>query len=243
MNYYHLDIRVDPDKKYIEGRNTIFYTVLSENNIMQIDLQEPLIITSVTEGGNSLNFIREGNAFFIELQKKQNVGEVNNIIISYQGNPKTAVRAPWDGGFSWDRDENGNHFIATSCQGLGASVWWPNKDHMYDEVDSMLISVNVPNNLIDVSNGRLREITVPDEKTKTYHWFVSNPINNYWVNLNIGDYVNFSEKYDGEKGILDVEYYVLRYNLDKAKEHFKDCLLYTSPSPRDATLSRMAWCG
>ena len=222
LNYYHLDIRVDPDKKYIEGRNTIFYTVLSENRIMQIDLQEPLIITSVTEDGNSLNFIREGNVFFIELQKKQNMGEVNNIIISYQGNPKTAVRAPWDGGFSWDRDENGNHFIATSCQGLGASVWWPNKDHMYDEVDSMLISVNVPNNLIDVSNGRLREITVPDEKTKTYHWFVSNPINNYGVNLNIGDYVNFSEKYDGEKGILDVEYYVLRYNLDKAKEHFKD---------------------
>ena len=222
LNYYHLDIRVDPDKKYIEGRNTIFYTVLSENNIMQIDLQEPLIITSVTEGRNSLNFIREGNAFFIELEKIQTVGEINNIIISYQGNPKTAVRAPWDGGFSWDKDENGNHFIATSCQGLGASVWWPNKDHMYDEVDSMLISVNVPNNLIDVSNGRLREITVPDEKTKTYHWFVSNPINNYGVNLNIGDYVNFSEKYDGEKGILDVEYYVLRYNLDKAKEHFKD---------------------
>jgi len=222
LNYYHLDIRVDPDKKYIEGRNTIFYTVLSENNIMQIDLQEPLIITSVKEGGNSLNFIREGNAFFIELEKTQTVGEVNNIIISYQGNPKTAVRAPWDGGFSWDKDENGNHFIATSCQGLGASVWWPNKDHMYDEVDSMLISVNVPNNLIDVSNGRLREITVPDEKTKTYHWFVSNPINNYGVNLNIGDYVNFSEKYDGEKGTLDVEYYVLRYNLDKAKEHFKD---------------------
>ena len=222
LNYYHLDISVDPDKKYIEGRNTIFYTVLSENNIMQIDLQEPLIITSVTEGGNSLNFIREGNAFFIELEKTQTVGEVNNIIISYQGNPKPAVRAPWDGGFSWDKDENGNHFIATSCQGLGASVWWPNKDHMYDEVDSMLISVNVPNNLIDVSNGRLREITVPDEKTKTYHWFVSNPINNYGVNLNIGDYVNFSEKYDGEKGTLDVEYYVLRYNLDKAKEHFKD---------------------
>ena len=222
LNYYHLDIRVDPDKKYIEGRNTIFYTVLSENNIMQIDLQEPLIITSVKEGGNSLNFIREGNAFFIELEKTQTVGEINNIIISYQGNPKTAVRAPWDGGFSWDKDENENHFIATSCQGLGASVWWPNKDHMYDEVDSMLISVNVPNNLIDVSNGRLREITVPDEKTKTYHWFVSNPINNYGVNLNIGDYVNFSEKYDGEKGTLDVEYYVLRYNLDKAKEHFKD---------------------
>ena len=132
------------------------------------------------------------------------------------------MRAPWDGGFSWDRDENGNHFIATSCQGLGASVWWPNKDHMYDEVDSMLISVNIPKELVNVSNGRLLEITYPDDKTTTYHWFVSNPINNYGVNINIGDYVKFSEIYNGEKGSLDIDYYVLRYNKEKAKVHFKD---------------------
>ena len=222
LNYYHLDIKVDPEKKYIEGFNTVQYKVLEENQVMQIDLQEPLKITQVLEEGEKLKFKREGNAFFIYLKKRQISGQVNEIKISYGGNPKVAVRAPWDGGFSWDEDERGNHFIATSCQGLGASIWWPNKDHMYDEVDSMLISVNIPNNLVNVSNGRLREITYPDNKTATYHWFVSNPINNYGVNVNIGDYVKFSEIYKGEKGLLDIDYYVLRYNEEKAKIHFQD---------------------
>ncbi|MED5354543.1 MAG: M1 family metallopeptidase [Bacteroidota bacterium] len=221
LNYYHLDIKVDPEKRTIKGSNTVGYTVLNSNKLMQIDLQEPLNITSVKQNNKSLHFTREGNAYFIELKKKQKVGKVNYITIEYEGKPKVAIRAPWDGGLSWEKDENGIDFIATSCQGLGASVWWPNKDHMYDEVDSMLISVNVPKHLTNVSNGRLRKVIEKDDDTKTYQWYVSNPINNYGVNINIGDYVHFSEKYDGEKGILDIDYYVLRDNLEKAKEQFK----------------------
>ena len=221
LNYYHLDIKVDPEKRTIKGSNTVGYTVLNSNKLMQIDLQEPLNITSVKQNNKSLNFTREGNAYFIELKKKQKVGKVNYITIEYEGKPKVAIRAPWDGGLSWEKDENGIDFIATSCQGLGASVWWPNKDHMYDEVDSMLMSVNVPKHLVNVSNGRLRKVIEKDDNTKTYQWYVSNPINNYGVNINIGDYVNFSEKYNGEKGILDLDYYVLRDNLEKAKEQFK----------------------
>ena len=221
LNYYHLDIKVDPENKTIKGSNTVGYTVLKSNKLMQIDLQEPMDITAVKQNNKSLDFSREGNAYFIELKKKQKPGKVNYITIEYEGNPKVAIRAPWDGGLSWEKDENGIDFIATSCQGLGASVWWPNKDHMYDEVDSMLMSVNVPKHLVNVSNGRLRNVIEKDDNTKTYQWFVSNPINNYGVNINIGDYVNFSEKYDGEKGILDIDYYVLRDNLEKAKEQFK----------------------
>ena len=221
LNYYHLDIKVDPENKTIKGSNTVGYTVLKSNKLMQIDLQEPMDITAVKQNNKSLDFSREGNAYFIELKKKQKPGKVNYITIEYEGNPKVAIRAPWDGGLSWEKDENGIDFIATSCQGLGASVWWPNKDHMYDEVDSMLMSVNVPKHLVNVSNGRLRNVIEKDDDTKTYQWFVSNPINNYGVNINIGDYVNFSEKYDGEKGILDIDYYVLRDNLGKAKEQFK----------------------
>ena len=222
LNYYHLDISVFPDEKSISGKNTIVYSVLKPYNVIQIDLQEPLMITSATQENKSLKYKREGNAFFIFLNKDQKEGDVNQLIIKYEGKPKEAIRAPWDGGLSWDKDENGNHFIATSCQGLGASVWWPNKDHMYDEVDSMLISVNVPENLINVSNGRLRKITSENNGRKTYHWFVNNPINNYGVNINIGDYVKFSEIYDGEKGKLDIDYFVLKNNLEKAKKHFKD---------------------
>ncbi len=221
LTYYHLDIKVLPEKKYISGSNTVGYKVLESKKLMQIDLQEPMIITSVTSKGKKLKFYREGNVYFIKMNKKQEVGEVNYIKINYEGNPKEAIRAPWDGGLSWDKDQNGNHFIATSCQGLGASVWWPNKDHMYDEVDSMLISVNVPKNLKNISNGRLKKVTSKKDQTTTYDWFVSNPINNYGVNINIGDYIGFSSKFDGENGLLDIDNYVLSYNLEKAKSHFK----------------------
>ena len=221
LTYYHLDIKVEPDKKYISGSNTVGYKVLKSNKTMQIDLQEPMKITSVTSNGKKLKFNREGNAYFIQLRNKQKKNDINYLKINYEGFPKEAIRAPWDGGLSWAKDENDNHFIATSCQGLGASVWWPNKDHMYDEVDSMLISVNVPKHLTNVSNGRLRKVTEHKNDTKTFDWFVTNPINNYGVNINIGDYVSFSEVFNGEKGDLDIDNYVLSYNLDKAKEQFK----------------------
>jgi aminopeptidase N len=221
LTYYHLDVTVDPDTKYISGKNTIKYKVLSANKSMQIDLQAPLKIIKVTQDGKELDIIHEGNAHFVQLIKDQNIGKTESIVVYYHGNPKEAIRAPWDGGFSWKKDKNGNHFVATSCQGLGASVWWPCKDHMYDEVESMRISVTVPEHLMDVSNGRLESIE-NHGATKTYTWFVDNPINNYGVNVNIGDYVHFSEIFYGEKGDLDLDYYVLKGNLEKAKKHFKD---------------------
>ena len=220
LNYYHLDIEVEPDKKYISGKNLIRYKVLESKQIMQIDLQPPMKIEKIMDNGEELAFKSSGNVHLVLLDKKQNKGDYNEIEVYYSGYPKEAVRAPWDGGLSWKKDKNNNHFAATSCQGLGASVWWPNKDHMYDEVDSMAISVTVPKNLIDVSNGRLRSVE-DNGNTKTYNWFVNNPINNYGVNVNIGDYVHFSEVYKGENGNLDFDYYVLRDNLDKAKEQFK----------------------
>ncbi|MFK7810930.1 MAG: M1 family metallopeptidase [Maribacter sp.] len=221
LNYYHLDIEVKPDEKFISGSNTIRYKVVNAEQVLQVDLQPPLSIEKVTQDGVELDFSSKTNAHFVKLKKTQNVGDFNEIIVHYSGNPKEAVRAPWDGGFSWKKDGNGKHFVATSCQGLGASVWWPNKDHMYDEVDSMLISVKVPKDLVNVSNGRLLKIS-EETNTKTYHWFVSNPINNYGVNVNIGDYVHFGEKFEGEKGTLDMDYYVLRDDLEKAKVHFLD---------------------
>lgn len=221
LSYYHLVLKVDPVNKYISGKNTIQYKVLENNSIMQIDLQAPLKITKVVQNGDTLQVTDNGNAHFIKLISNQDIGSVQSLDVFYEGHPKEAVNAPWDGGFSWKKDSNGNDFVATSCQGLGASVWWPNKDHMYDEVDSMLISVNVPKNLMNVSNGRLRKIEEFTD-TKTYHWFVANPINNYGVNVNIGDYVKFSEVYDGISGNLDMDYFVLRDNLEKAKEHFKE---------------------
>ncbi|WP_179376424.1 M1 family metallopeptidase [Winogradskyella wichelsiae] len=221
LTYYHLDVEVKPDAKFISGKNTIQYKVLKPHQVMQIDLQPPLQITKVLQDGEELQIRHDGNAHFVTLINQQKIGTVNSIDVFYEGQPTEAKRAPWDGGFSWKKDHNGKDFIATSCQGLGASVWWPNKDHMYDEVDSMLISITNPKGLTNVSNGRLRKL-IDNGDTVTSHWFVSNPINNYGVNINIGDYANFSEVYKGEKGDLDMNYYVLKDNLEKAKAHFKD---------------------
>ncbi|SDH12809.1 Peptidase family M1 [Flavobacterium omnivorum] len=219
---YHLDIKVNPADSTISGSNTIKYQVVQEYKTMQIDLQNPMQIYKVIQDGKALKYSREGNAFFVDLIAHQTKGAVKELTIFYGGKPKVAVNPPWDGGITWKKDNNGNPFIASSCQGLGASVWWPNKDHMYDEVENMLISVNVPKNLTNVSNGRLLSVKQLKDGTKTYNWYVSNPINNYGVNINVGDYVSFSEKYKGEKGDLDCTYYVLRDNLAKAKKQFQD---------------------
>ncbi len=222
LAYYHLEVKVEPENKYISGKNTIMYRVLKPYKVIQIDLQSPLVMYKVTQNGKDLDIKHDGNAHFIQLKEEQETGKLYSIEVFYKGKPQEALHAPWDGGFSWEKDNNGNDFIATSCQGIGASIWWPNKDHMYDEVDSMLISVTNPKGLSNISNGRLRSIEENSDNTVTSNWFIGNPINNYGVNINIGDYAHFSEVYQGEKGPLDMDYYVLKYNLDKAKKHFTD---------------------
>ena len=222
LTYYDLNIKVEPEEEHIAGFNDIYYKVLKGADVIQVDLQEPLKIDSAIQDGKPLEVTNIGPAHFIKLKKRQLPGAINKLRIAYSGKPRKALRAPWDGGFSWSRDGNNLPFAATSCQGLGASVWWPNKDHMYDEVDSMLISVKVPEGLMDVSNGRLRQTDEHEDGSKTFHWFVSNPISNYVVNLNVSDYVQFSEQYEGLKGTLDCDYFVLPYNLEKAQEQFKD---------------------
>ena len=221
LTYYHLQVKVNPADSSFSGSNFIGYRVLEPNGLMQIDLQPPMKITAVKQNGISQKFTRDGNAWFVHLNTEQKTGDIRYLQVEFEGQPRISKRLPWDGGVSWGRDQEGNPFIVTANQGDGASLWWPCKDHPYDEPDSMLISVTVPEPLINVSNGRLRKQERHADGTATFHWFVSNPINNYGVNINVGNYVHFGETYSGEKGNLDLDYWVLSYNLEKAKEHFK----------------------
>jgi aminopeptidase N len=223
LNFYHLKVKVDPGAKQITGSNEIRYKVLQSSQKMQIDLQPPLVIERVEQDGQSLEVTHKGrNAHIVTLKKKQQPGALEAITVWYSGKPQVAVRAPWDGGFSWSKDAAGNPFVATSCQGLGASVWWPCKDHMYDEPDSQAIDITVPAGLTDVSNGRLRRTIENTDGTRTFEWFVSNPLNNYGVNVNIARYEHFSDTLHGEKGVLSLDYYVLPENLEKAKVQFQE---------------------
>ena len=222
LQHYDLKVNVDPINQTINGSNTIQYKVIKPYQILQLDLQDPMKIIKIVQNGKELKFTSEGNAHFIQLTKKQIPENLESLAVYFNGRPKIAKNPPWDGGYTWQKDKNKNHFIANSNQGIGASIWWPCKDHPYDEPDKGVnISVTTPKNLMDVSNGRFIGAIDHKNGTKTYQWQVINPINSYAINTNIADYVYFSEVYKGEKGDLDCNYYVLSYNLEKAKKQFK----------------------
>lgn len=221
LTYYHLTVRVNPADSTLSGSTLIAYKTLKPNQTLQVDLQRPLRITRVEQDGKPLTFRQDGDAYFVTLTKSQTVGKQEEITVFYEGKPRVAKRPPWDGGFVWARDTTRQWFIATACQGLGASSWWPCKDHMYDEPDSMLISVTVPQALTNVSNGKLRRVTKNADGTQTFDWFVSNPINNYGVNLNVAQYVSWTDTYAGEKGNLPLSFYALPEHEAKARQQFK----------------------
>ncbi|MBC8048238.1 MAG: M1 family metallopeptidase [Fimbriimonadaceae bacterium] len=222
VTYYDLTIKVDIENKFISGNNKIYYTAVDDFSVMQIDLFDNLQIEKITYGEQTCTFKREFNAVFITLPEKQLKGNKNSIQIFYSGNPQIAKNPPWDGGFSFNKDDQGRDWIGVSCEGLGASVWYPNKDHLSDEPDSMMIRTICREDLLCVANGNLIKKYPAENGYRQFDWFVSYPINNYNVSINIGNYVNFNQQYtsviDGEKLALD--YYVLDYNLDKAKKHF-----------------------
>ncbi|MFK7742773.1 MAG: M1 family metallopeptidase, partial [Planctomycetota bacterium] len=220
--HYDLALRVLPETKRLEGCNKISFSVTAPQDRMQIDLQPPLAIQRVVYMGKELKFEREGKVYWVQFAQQLQKGTEGTVEVHYGGKPVQSQRPPWSGGLSWRKDSQGNHFIATTCQGIGASIWWPNKDHGYDEPQrGMDIRVTVPESLVGVSNGRLVETTSDaEQKTKTFHWQVTNPINNYGVNVNVGNYVSLDSSFEGEGGTLDVQYWMLEHQVEKAKKQF-----------------------
>jgi aminopeptidase N len=220
INYYHLDVKFDIDNKFISGSNLFKFTAMQDFKTLQFDLFANLEVEKVVYKGQSLPFKREFNAVFVTFPATIIKGSQDEFTVYYSGNPVIAKNAPWDGGLTFTMDSQGKPWVATTCEGVGASIWWPNKDHLSDEVDSMMISITVPTGLKDVSNGRLRKVTDLNDGYTRFDWFVANPINNYDVAANIGDYTEFTDTYNGEKSKLDLDFWVLPSDLDKAKAQF-----------------------
>jgi hypothetical protein len=220
VTFYDLRVAISPGDSSIRGWNGISYRVVRPGDQMQIDLQPPLVVDSMVQDGQRLSFRRDSNAFFVTLPGPQPRGAVKTIAVHYHGRPLVARRPPWEGGFGWGVDSLGRPFFSTSNEGLGASVWWPNKDIARDEPDSQRIAITVPDPVINVSNGRLRSRVKNADGTTTYEWFVSNPINNYNVAVNAGMYEHFSDTFRGEKGALTLDYWPLSYHVDAARKQF-----------------------
>ena len=211
--FYHLDVRVDPEKKFLSGKNTIRFKMLKDDTRIQLDLHAALNIDKILFGTTPLKYERESGAVFVAFPQTLKAGRIYAIDFYYSGNPVETGRF---GGITFRKDSSGHHWINTACQGEGASVWWPNKDQWRDEVEQMRISVAIPNGLMDVSNGKFVGKTDLGDGYTRWDWLVHYSINNYNVSLNIGNYVHFTD----QLGDLPLDFYVLPENLDRAKKQF-----------------------
>ncbi|MFT3934099.1 MAG: M1 family metallopeptidase [Chitinophagaceae bacterium] len=215
---YDLAFQLDPGSQRIVGTNQITYQVVGKRlSLMQIDLVQPVNIDSIYQSGKKLAFYRTGNFYYVSIPSKK---QKDSLLIYFSGIPKSSVNPPWDGGLVWSKDSLGRPWYAVACQYLGASVWFPCKNALYDEPDNgASIAIRVPESLVAVSNGKLlQQIRHPD-KTVTYQWGVVNPINHYDICFYIGNYERIHRAYQGEKGVLSMDFWVLDYNTAKAKAH------------------------
>jgi aminopeptidase N len=220
VGYYHLDVKLDIKGRALSGSNLFRFTATQDFARLQFDLFANLKVERVDYHGKPLPFTREANAVFVTFPQPIRQGARDEFTVYYSGQPTVAQRAPWDGGLVFAEHGAGQPWVATACQGVGASIWWPTKDHQSDEPDSMMISVTVPKGLKDISNGRLRKTTQLKGGLTRFDWAVSNPINNYDVALNVANFEHIGDVYEGEKGRLTLDYWVLPENVEKARKQF-----------------------
>jgi len=221
---YDVQVKVNVAERFLKGYVDLSYRITkSDESLMQIDLQEPMQIDKIVLTGRKkpLSFKRDGNVFWVKMSRKGVVGSKEKLRIYFSGYPKVAKNAPWDGGWIWTKDSLGRAWATVACQGLGASVWYPCKDHQSDEPDKgASLSITVPDSLQAVGNGVLTSIKQQKDNFHTFHWEVKNPINTYNLVPYIGKYVHFKDTMQGEKGELNLNYWVLDYYLPIAKKQF-----------------------
>lgn len=217
--FYDLTIKILPDTKSIEGSNRISFTAISRSKRIQIDLFPELKISSITMDGRELKFERLYRAVFVDLGEELQPGGKYSITVNYGGEPRIAPKPPWNGGFVWEKTK-GRYNVGVACEQLGASSWWPVKDHLSDKPDSMKINLQVPSDYIGVSNGNLRSKKETGDGYTTFEWFVSYPINSYNVTVYMGDFMNYADTIRGNGRSFPVDYYILTRNLEKAKKYY-----------------------
>jgi len=219
VSFYDINIDFDIEKKSLDGFVTIKAESIRDLNKLQIDLAENLNISKITFEDNELLFTRELDAVLIHFPSSIMKDSLFEFTVFYNGIPQNADNPPWAGGFTWSKDKEGRDWIAVSCEGEGARIWWPNKDHITAEGDSVRMIYTVPSNMVAVGNGKLRNITTNDDKS-TYEWFVSNPINNYNISVQIGNYVAVQDTFIKDNTIHNFNHYVLDYNKELALNYF-----------------------
>ena len=221
VTYYDLSLGVDIPNQSIRGFNNIYIKALVDVDSIQLDLfRNYKILAVMGDSSKLLRYRKVGDHFIVQFNKTIPKGQIAKVQVHYSGKPQAAQNAPWDGGFVWAKDSLGKPWVAVACEGLGASSWWPCKDHLSDEPDSMLLNIEAPETLLVVCNGQFRSMIPVGDGYNRSEWFISYPINTYNVTLNIGDYVRINDEYKSKAGHLNVDYFVLSYHEARAKAYF-----------------------
>jgi aminopeptidase N len=220
VTYYDINIDFDIEKKSIDGFVTIKAKSLADIDTLQVDLAKNLSIIKIIHKNNSIQYSREEDAVMIMFDETVEKDKLFDFTVHYSGKPQGADNPPWSGGFTWSKDKNDRDWIAVSCEGEGARIWWPNKDHITEEPDSVRMAFTVPSTLVGVGNGQLRSITDKEDNKTTYEWFVNNPINNYNISVQIGNYVTVQDTLIKDNTIHYMDHYVLDYNEEIGKNYF-----------------------
>lgn len=220
VTFYDLKLKINPKKKFISGSGSITFKVVDPTDRIQIDLFARYQIASITWQNKPLNYTREYDAIFISFPEKLPQGSIQTVTVNYSGKPLNAPNPPWDGGFVWKKDKKGNYWDGVACEHLGASSWWPNKDHPSDECDSAKLTFIVPNGYDLISNGRFREKAAVDKDYTSHTWFVANPINNYDITFYLGKFSHFSDTITNKFGKYPLDYYVMPFNFEEAQKCF-----------------------
>ena len=220
VSFYDINIDFDIDNKSLNGFVTVKAESKRDLNKLQIDLSENLNIKKITHKNQELSFSREFDAVLVNFLSTIKKDSIFEFTVFYEGTPQSADNPPWAGGFTWSKDKEGRDWVAVSCEGEGARIWWPNKDHITAEGDSVRMSYTVPSNMVAVGNGKLKNIKTENDKS-TYEWFVSNPINNYNISVQIGNYVAVQDTFIKDNTTHYMDHYVLDYNSELASNYFK----------------------
>ena len=220
VSYYDINIDFDIEEKSIDGFVIIKAKALSDIDTLQVDLAKNLNITKITHQNSSVDYSREEDAVIMVFNQVIDKDTLFDFTVHYNGIPQSADNPPWAGGFTWSKDKNDRDWVAVSCEGEGARIWWPNKDHITEEPDSVRMAFTVPSSLVSVGNGQLKSVINKEDNKTTYEWFVNNPINNYNISVQIGNYVSVQDTLIKDSRVHYMNHYVLDYNKEVGKNYF-----------------------
>ncbi|MCA8953551.1 MAG: M1 family metallopeptidase [Planctomycetes bacterium] len=216
--HYDLVLTVDPVEKAIEGVLTMRARTTAAAARIALDLDPALTVRSVQLDGSPLPFAHTDGRIWLEPVAALPAERVIEVAVAYGGKPHVAINPPWRGGFTWSETADGKPWIATSCQGEGADLWWPCKDHPSDKPDGIDLHVTVPVGLVVASNGTEPEAPVTANGRTTFHWRLDQPFSNYAIALAIAPYVELTDTFRCSDGTeMPVRFFVLPASVDHAK--------------------------